>query len=57
MTSFSSKIKEKRNEHAYYLGTCAYAEGLSMQNDYEQGSKLDEDWLNGYLDAMYLRNV
>ena len=57
MTSFSSKIKEKEFEYAYYSGALAFMEGKSMTSPYERGSAQDEDWVDGYLDAMYMRKL
>ena len=57
MTSFWNKIKDREAVHAYVLGTKAYQDGLSMLSQYERGSKADADWLDGWLDAMFLRKI
>jgi len=55
VTSFSSKIKEKMDQHAYCLGINACNAGYPMGvSPYEGGSKLDKDWVDGYLDALFI---
>lgn len=57
MTSFSKKIEEKKESHAYLLGAKAAQEGLSMQGPFERGSPADRDWVDGYLDALFLKRI
>lgn len=58
MTSFKEKIEVKTFEYAYLLGAKAFQEGLAMKSSpYQRGSKPDSDWIDGYLDAMFLRRV
>ena len=54
MVSFEAKLKEKQDSHAYVLGVQAYRAGSSMLGPYERGSPLDEEWVDGYLDAMFI---
>ena len=58
MGSFKEKIKNKQGVHAYYLGALACQEGLAMNaSPYERGSRFDVDWVDGYLDALYIRRL
>ena len=58
MTSFSKKIEKKKESHAYILGAKACMEGLAMNaSPYDRGSKPDSDWVDGYLDAMFLKRL
>lgn len=54
MTSFQAKIEKKEETYAYVLGAQAFQKGLSMQGPYERGSGADQEWVDGYLDAMFL---
>lgn len=58
MTSFKKKIEENTHSYAYALGVEAFYKGLAMNaSPYDRGSKPDEDWIDGYLDAMFLRRL
>ena len=57
MVSFKAKIEEKEESYAYLLGAEAFHNGKSMQGPYERNSKADQDWVDGYLDAMFLRRL
>lgn len=58
MTSFKSKIKEIEQSHAYYLGAEACMAGNRMDSSpFDRGSKADEEWVDGYLDAMFLKRI
>lgn len=57
VTSFGAKIEEKAQSFAYVLGAKAWQEGLSMNGPFARGSEADRDWIDGYLDAMYLEKL
>ena len=57
MTSFKEKIQKKEESHAYLLGVEAFSNGLSMQSPYIRGEPADIDWVDGYLDAMFVRKL
>jgi len=57
VTSFQAKIEKKEESYAYLLGVEAFQSGKSMQGPYERNSKADQDWVDGYLDAMFLRKL
>lgn len=57
MSSFKAKIEKKEETYAYVLGVQAFRDGKSMQGPYERGSSTDQDWVDGYLDAMFLRSL
>jgi len=43
------------DQHAYCLGINACNAGYPMGvSPYEGGSKLDKDWVDGYLDALFI---
>jgi hypothetical protein len=46
-----------RDEHAYTQGVDAFSNNEPQQSPYTDDFKLDLDWLDGYLDAKYLRNM
>lgn len=57
VTSFSKKIEEIQEDSAYALGSKAYIAGKSMSNHFVAGSEADAEWVDGYLDAMYIHNM
>lgn len=58
MVSFKKEIEKKQESHAYYQGAKACMDGLAMNTSpYERGSKPDADWVDGFLDAMFLRRL
>jgi ribosome modulation factor len=58
MASFKEKLEEKQESYAYYQGATACMEGRAMNTSpYERGSPPDSDWVDGYLDAMFLRKL
>lgn len=57
VTSFSAKIEDRAKSFAYVLGSEAYQNGLSMKGPFVRGSEADKDWIDGYLDAMYLEKL
>ncbi len=57
MVNFETKIKSMRDQHAYTQGVDAFCNNEPQQSPYTEDFKLDLDWLDGYLDAKYLRNM
>lgn len=57
VTSFSEKIEKIQEDSAYVLGGKAYLAGKSMSNHFVAGSDADIEWVDGYLDAMYIHNM
>jgi hypothetical protein len=58
MVSFKKEIEKKQQSHAYYQGAKACMDGLAMNTSpYDRGSGADSDWIDGYLDAMFLRSM
>ena len=57
MTSFSAKLEKNKENHAYVLGAEAAGDGKSMLGPFERGSSADRDWVDGYLDFVFLRNL
>lgn len=57
MTSFQAKLEKNKENHAYILGVEAAQSGKSMQGPFERGSLADREWVDGYLDAVFLRNL
>lgn len=57
LISFKTKIALKKENHAYVLGVEAAQSGKSMLGPFERGSDADADWVDGYLDAVFLRNL
>ena len=57
MTSFSAKLEKNKENHAYVLGSEAARDGKSMLGPFERGSPADRDWVDGYLDFAFLRNL
>ena len=58
MISFKEKIEVKSYAYAYLLGVDALSKGLAMNTSpYDRGSKPDEDWVDGYLDALFVRKL
>ena len=58
MASFENKLEDKKNAYPYYLGAKAYSLGLAMDSSpYTTGSKLDEEWVDGYLDSLFLGRI
>lgn len=57
MTSFQAKLEKNKENHAYMLGVEACQSGKSMIGPFERGSLADREWLDGYLDAAFLRNL
>jgi hypothetical protein len=58
MASFKEKLEKNKESHAYYQGAIACMEGLAMNTSpYERGSPPDSDWVDGYLDAAFLRKL
>lgn len=58
MANFAEKIQEKEKYHAYIQGAKASAAGLVISDcAYEVGTKEYIEWLDGFLDDKYLRNM
>ena len=57
VTSFKAKLEKNKESHAYMLGVEAAKSGRSMVGPFERGSPADRDWVDGYLDYVFLRNV
>jgi len=57
MTSFQAKIEKNKENHAYMMGVEAASMGLSMEGPFERGSSPDSDWVDGYLDALFVRKL
>ena len=58
MPSFEQKLKEKRENHAYVLGAKAAMEGYSIDmRPFQYDAFVDQEWLDGYLDVVFLRNL
>lgn len=58
MTSFKKKIEELEKSHAYCLGAEACMSGKRLDNSpFDRGSIADEEWVDGYLDVMFLRRI
>lgn len=58
MTSFASKIREKMESHAYCDGLNAFQCGYFnkiVKSPYPEGSKADQEWLDGFYDAWFMR--
>jgi hypothetical protein len=55
LTSFRAKIEENKENHAYVLGSDAGHKNLSMEGPFTPGSDADADWMDGYLDAVFLK--
>lgn len=57
MTSFKARIEKNKENRAYMLGAEAAYAGESMLGPFERGSPPDSDWIDGYLDAVFLRKL
>lgn len=57
MASFQAKLEKNKENHAYLLGAEAAQSGKSMIGPFERGSPPDSDWVNGYLDSVFLRRL
>jgi hypothetical protein len=57
VTSFQAKLEKNKENHAYVLGAEAAYSGKSMLGPFKRGSKADQDWICGYLDSIFLRNL
>lgn len=57
VVDFAIKIKAMRDQHAYTQGVDAFSNNEPQQSPYPDDFKLELDWLDGYLDAKYLRNM
>jgi hypothetical protein len=57
VTSFQAKLEKNKENHAYVLGADAAHKGESMVGPFERGSKADQEWIEGYIDSVFLRNL
>jgi hypothetical protein len=57
VTSFQAKLEKNKENHAYVLGADSAQKGESMVGPFERGSKADQEWISGYLDSVFLRNL
>lgn len=57
MTSFSAKLEKNKENHAYVLGSEAAKDGKSMLGPFDRGSSADRDWVDGFLDFVFLRDL
>lgn len=56
MVSFEKEIKKKKESHAYCKGAEDFRNGIT-KSPFEADSNADEEWFNGFLDAMFLRKL
>lgn len=57
MTSFSAKLEKNKENHAYVLGAEAAKNNEALLGPFTRGSPADMDWVDGYLDYCFLRNL
>jgi ribosome modulation factor len=58
MVSFKEKLEQKQELHAYVLGAKAAMDGYSTEvNPFHYDVFVAQEWLDGYLDAVFLRSV
>lgn len=57
LTSFKEKLEKNKENHAYLQGVEAAYRRDKMSSPFERGSEADEEWLNGFLDATFMRNL
>lgn len=57
MISFQSKIDQNKQNHAYMMGVQAAYSNQKMTGPFPEGSDADEQWLEGYLDCVFMRNL
>lgn len=58
MANFKQKLKEKEECHAYVLGAKAAMDGYSMDvRPFQYDALVDQEWIDGYLDVVFLRNL
>jgi ribosome modulation factor len=55
MPSFKEKIESNREKHAYVLGAKAAMDGYSIDmRPFRHDAFVDQEWLDGYLDVVFL---
>lgn len=55
MASFKEKLERNKENHAYVLGAKAAMEGYSLDvRPFMHDAFVDQEWLDGYLDAAFL---
>jgi hypothetical protein len=58
MASFKTILDKKIESHAYCQGAEACTQGKPLRDSpYERGSKADAEWVDGYLDVMFLKRI
>ena len=58
MVSFKQKLIQNQEKHAYVLGAKASMEGYSIDmRPFQYDAFVDQEWLDGYLDVVFLRNL
>lgn len=55
MASFKDKLERNKEKHAYVLGAKAAMDGYSLDvRPFRHDAFVDQEWLDGYLDAAFL---
>lgn len=57
MTSFQAKIEKNKENRAYMAGVAAAYSNEKMASPFPKGSEAESEWIDGYLDAVFLRNL
>ncbi len=57
MTSFKAKLEKNKENYAYITGVQAAYSNEKMASPYPKGSEAESQWLDGYLDAVFLRDM
>lgn len=58
MVSFKQKLTQNQEKHAYVLGAKAAMDGYSIDvRPFQYDAFVDQEWLDGYLDVVFLRNL
>ena len=57
MTSFSAKLEKNKENHAYVLGAEAAKNNEALLGPFTRGSPADMDWVDGFLDYCFLKDL
>ena len=57
VTSFQAKIEKNKENHAYISGVQAAYSNKRMVSPFPYGSEPESEWIDGYLDAVFLRKL
>ena len=57
MASFKDRLEKNKQNHAYMMGVDAAYRNEQMISPFDKGSKAESEWLDGFLDAVFLRNL